>query len=134
MVIRPYVSADRAAILALRAKHGEEFWFADPDDPINPLTVVAEDEGRIVAAVTARLSAEVFLILDPGYGTSLKRWGVLKRLFAFGLQLFKQKTNVSECYATVALPLGSFAGLLGKLPNFYPDERARYMIPLWNLK
>ena len=134
MVIRPYVPADRPAILALRQKHGEEFWFADPDDPLNPLTVVAEDEGKIVAAVTARLSVETFLLLDPGYKTSLGRWAVLKRLFAFGFQLFRRQSKVSECYATVALPLESFAGLLGKLPNFHLDRRTRYMIPLWDLK
>ena len=134
MVIRPYVPADRPAILALRSRHGEEFWFADPDDPINPLTVVAEDEGKIVAAVTARLSVETFLMLDPTYKTSLGRWALLKRLFAFGFQLFRRQTNLSECYAPVALPLQSFAGLLGTLPNFNLDRRARYMIPLWNLK
>jgi hypothetical protein len=133
VVIRPYAPEDRGAILALREAHGQDdFFFADPDHALNFATIVVEDDGRLVAAVTGRLVVEGFLMLDPTYSTPLGRWRMLKSLFRAGFKKIRE-SGLSECLISVPLVLGSYAGLLAKLPYVNKDERYRFFVPIWKM-
>jgi len=79
-IVRRYTPEDRPAIDALRARHGYNYWFADPDDEINPLTLVLEEDGKIVAAITARRTIEAFLVIDKTHGSPADRWDIVKQL------------------------------------------------------
>ena len=130
--IRPYVPDDRPAVEELRKAAGEEFWFNDPDSPINVTSLVVEDEGRIVAILTGRLVVEGFLTLDKSYGTPMAKWRMLKRLFREGCLELKRR-GLMEAFAAIPRQLESYTGLLEKLPFFKRDNRTRFLIPLWRL-
>lgn len=65
MLIRPYTDADVDALRRAHASQGFDYPFPDLRDPIFISKLVLEDEaGQVVMASLARLTCEMYLLLD----------------------------------------------------------------------
>lgn len=80
MQIRLYQPEDREALKALHERENPGTWWADPDDPSNPWTLVAEENGVILASLTGRLTVEAFLAINREAMSPNRRLGVLTSL------------------------------------------------------
>lgn len=81
MRIREYTPADLAALRAMHASQRFEYPFPDPGRPDFFATYVLENNSaQPVMAALARLTCEVFLLLDPAEGTPRERYGCLLAL------------------------------------------------------
>lgn len=74
MLVRPYTDADLAALRAMHAAQGFGYPLPDASDPLFLVRTVVEDEGRPRMASLLRLTAEAYLLADPGDGAPRQRW------------------------------------------------------------
>jgi hypothetical protein len=75
MLIRPYTDADLAALRRMHAAQGFNYAFPDLSHPLFLSKVVVEDDaGHAVAASLARLTCEIYLLMDPDAGTPRDRF------------------------------------------------------------
>jgi len=80
MRIREYTESDLEAFRRMHAQQGFDYAFPDIADPIFLSKLVVEDEaGRPVMASLARLTCEIYLLVEPGGGKPRER---LMRLVA----------------------------------------------------
>ena len=87
MRIREYSPADFEALRRLHARQGFDYAFPDLRDPIFVSKLVLEDDaGRAVMASLARLTCEMYLLLDPNSGTPSDRFARLLALHRAGEQ------------------------------------------------
>jgi hypothetical protein len=94
MRIREYTPADLDALRRMHARQGFDYAFPDLRDPIFISKLVVEDEsgarsgqpGHIVMASLARLTCEMYLLLDPDAGTPRDRYERLLALHRAGEQ------------------------------------------------
>lgn len=90
MLIREYTPADLDALRRMHARQGFDYAFPDLADPIFVSKLVVEDDdGRAVMASLARLTCEMYLLVDrddgrPGAGNSRERYARLLALHAAG--------------------------------------------------
>lgn len=69
MKIREYCDADLAALRAMHASQGFDYEFPDLRDPIFLSKLVLEDDaGEPAMAALARLTCEMYLLVDRGSG------------------------------------------------------------------
>lgn len=67
MLIRDYTESDLDALRAMHASQGLDYAFPDLADPIFISKLVVEDDsGRPVMASLARLTCEIYLLIDRG--------------------------------------------------------------------
>jgi hypothetical protein len=72
LLIRPYEPRDREALLALRGVQ-EDKWYGsrgnmegfEPTDRALAFMYVLEDDGRLIAAIGVKHTAEIRMVLDP---------------------------------------------------------------------
>jgi hypothetical protein len=94
MRVREYTPADLDALRRLHARQGFDYAFPDLRDPIFVSKLVLEDDsglpaakqGRVVMAALARLTCEMYLLLDPDAGTPRDRFARLLALHRAGEQ------------------------------------------------
>lgn len=86
MILRAYEPRDREAVMALFYASDERLAVLDPSHPANPVTVVMEDEGRIVAALVGRIKLDVYLALDHKAGKPAERLGWIRALAEYGME------------------------------------------------
>jgi hypothetical protein len=90
LLIREYTPADLDALRRMHARQGFDYAFPDLADPIFVSKLVVEDnDGRAVMASLARLTCEMYLLVDRdggalGAGNSRERYGRLLALHAAG--------------------------------------------------
>lgn len=130
--MRLYLPEDREKILALRKAHGEQYFFSDPDLWPTHSTIVHEEEGAFLGALSGRVCVEGFLMVDPRT-PPLKRWRIIKGLINDGLPYIYNATGVGEAHICVPQDLDGYASLLAKQPGFYPENRIRLMVNLHQL-
>ncbi len=71
MLIRPYTDADLDALRRAHASQGFDYPFPDLRDPIFVSKLVLEDDaGQLVMASLARLTCEMYLLLDRDAATA----------------------------------------------------------------
>ena len=69
MLVREYTSADLDALRRMHARQGFDYAFPDLADPIFISKLVVEDDsGRAVMASLARLTCEIYLLMDRSNG------------------------------------------------------------------
>lgn len=69
MLIRPYTDADLSALRRAHASQGLAYPFPDLSDPIFVSKLVLEDDaGRVAMASLARLTCEMYLLVQRGGG------------------------------------------------------------------
>ncbi len=65
MIVREYTQADLDALRSMHARQGFDYAFPDLSDPIFVSKLVVEDHaGRAVMASLARLTCEMYLVVD----------------------------------------------------------------------
>ncbi|MGH9771525.1 MAG: hypothetical protein ACRD4Q_07475 [Candidatus Acidiferrales bacterium] len=85
MKIRQYTDADLAALRAIHARQGFDYAFPDIADPIFVSKLVLEDDsGCAVMASLARLTCEMYLLVDAAVGTPCDRYERLLALHDAG--------------------------------------------------
>lgn len=94
MLIREYHESDLDALRAVHAAQGFEYALPDLSNPlfVSKLVLTRKDvgssdaaegqSGKVVGAALLRLTAEAYLLLDPGAGTPRERWQWLLALHA----------------------------------------------------
>lgn len=88
-MIRLYRPSDLAALEQIHgalpsSAAGAPPFFCHPEHPVNSFTLVAEEDGRPVAAATARHTIEAFLLMDQTWGTPGDRWETVRALLTEG--------------------------------------------------
>lgn len=130
-VIRPYKPEDRNAILALRAKHGEGYWFADPSDPVHFMCYVIEVGGEIRAVITGRATVEAFFMLDKSFGLPGDRLELTRALVEFGAERAYEH-GIREIHIGVgANERGWLRRVLG-FPSTWIDNRFHVIMSVWH--
>src|SRR5690242_19934659 len=75
MLIRQFTDDDLQALKRMHSRQGFEYAFPDVSDPIFVSKLVLEDDdSRIAMASLARLTCEMYLMLDPSLGTPQDRF------------------------------------------------------------
>src|SRR3954471_8226260 len=74
MMIRRYKPADLQRLCEIYAHQGFEYDFPELEKGNFFSKVVLEDRGHVEMAVCSRLTAEVFLLVDPYVGDAAERW------------------------------------------------------------
>lgn len=69
MLIREYTPAHLEALRCMHARQGFDYAFPNLDDPLFISKLIVEDDnGAVAMASLARLTCEIYLLLDPGAG------------------------------------------------------------------
>ena len=85
MKIREFTPADLDALRRMHAQQGFDYDFPNLADPLFLSKLVVEDaSGRPVMASLARLTCEMYLLVDPRAGTPRDRYARLLALHAAG--------------------------------------------------
>ena len=85
MLIREYTDSDVNALRKLHASQGFDYPFPDLSDPLFVSKLILEDDaGRTVLASLARLTCEMYLLVDPGAGNPHERFSRLQTLHFVG--------------------------------------------------
>jgi hypothetical protein len=78
MLIREYTEADLDALRRMHARQGFDYPFPNLADPIFVSKLVVEDDsGRAVMASLARLTCEMYLLVERDYESSATSHGVI---------------------------------------------------------
>ena len=138
MTIRPYRPSDRPALLAMHQRQavhdGLPYILADPADRQQFATVVAVEEGRVVAAASGRKLAEGWTVLDPSWGGNgsegpRRRWALLSNLIRHSARVAFD-AGYTEMMAGVPPGWRGYRNrLVGEL-GFVRDERERLYLDL----
>lgn len=130
MRVRPYEPADRERVLELRAKHGDQFVFADPDDPLNRIYLLLEaEDGELLGAIAGRVTVEAFLMLNKARGCPKLRWEWARQLFEAGSRM-AYNMGFGEQHFWVHQRLRSFARRLADIPGFIHEQRHSFTVNL----
>jgi len=85
MIIRRYTESDLNSLRRMHSAQGFDYPFPNIDDSIFLSKLVSEDEkGRATMASLARLTCEVYLLVDPAAGKPRDRFNNLVALNAAG--------------------------------------------------
>lgn len=85
MLIREYTDSDLSALHQMYGLQGFNYPFPDLEDPLFVSKLILEDDARRpVMASLARLTCEVYLLLDPAAGNPRDRFTRLQLLHAAG--------------------------------------------------
>jgi hypothetical protein len=74
MQVRGYTEADLESLRAMHAAQGFGYAFPDLADPLFLVRSVLEEENRPRMAAFLRLTAEAYLLANPGEGSPRQRW------------------------------------------------------------
>jgi hypothetical protein len=130
-IIREYYREDRPALDALHASHGKNYWYADPDDEINFVTWVLEEDGKIVASVTARRTAEAFFMLDKSWGTPRERLAATEQLIEHCVN-YAHDIGLREIHIGVGANERGWLKRLLKLKSMFLDNRYHILMSVWH--
>ena len=85
MLIREYSDSDLNALRKMHASQDFDYSFPDLSDPLFVSKLILEDDaGRTVLASLARLTCEMYLLVDPTAGNPRERFGRLQMLHLAG--------------------------------------------------
>jgi hypothetical protein len=84
MIIREYCESDLDALREMHASQGFDYPFPDLSDPIFISKLILENEGRPVMASLARLTCEMYLLMDRSAGKPRERMRHLLAIHSAG--------------------------------------------------
>jgi hypothetical protein len=85
IIVREYAPADLDALRRMHAQQKFDYQFPDIADRLFlSKLVIDDDSGRPVMASLARLTCEMYLLMDPEAGSPYERYGRLLALHAAG--------------------------------------------------
>ena len=86
-MIRAYRLSDRERIEELHKQSGFDYELPDFARSPFPIRIVNEQDGRIVMAAFAHVTAEIYMLADATAGTPRDRWRWFQQMHGAGLQL-----------------------------------------------
>jgi hypothetical protein len=87
MQVREYRAGDLDSLRRIHARQAFDYPFPNLSDPLFLSKLVVEDDsGSVVAACLARLTCEMYLLLDPDAGSAENRFAALAGLHEAGEQ------------------------------------------------
>jgi hypothetical protein len=85
MIVREYTPGDLAALKRMHERQGFDYAFPNIADPIFVSKLVVEDgPAGVVMASLARLTCEMYLLMDPEAGSARDRYGRIVQLHRAG--------------------------------------------------
>lgn len=118
MRIREYNEADFDALVAMHRAQGFDYALPDLADPIFVSKLVLEDEdtadsasghAKIMMASLARLTCEIYLLVDPNAGTPRDRYGRLLELHRAGASDLRAR-GLDDAHAWLPPPIAKRFG------------------------
>lgn len=105
MKIREYQSADLQQLVSIYQRQGFDYDFPNLEpapgkqDPLYFSKRVLEDQGQVEQAVIARMTCEIYLLMDPEAGTPEERWQKFQALHAdVEQELFYKGLDDAHCW------------------------------------
>lgn len=130
MKVRPYESSDRERVLELHQAHGAHFLFPDPDDRLNAIYLLLEDDdGTLLGAIVGRLTVEASLMLNRQQGAPTDRWAWARHLYEAGSRA-AYNLGLGEEHFWVPAELRSYARRLASVPGFLEEKRHSFTVDL----
>lgn len=115
MIIRHYHEGDAARLKELHTLMGMDYVFPNFNHPeFFSRLVVADDEGKISMAIMGRLSAEMYLLLDPEAGTARERFENFLTLHLMSESDMRSK-GIEDSFAQIPPQMDKFKRLLSLL-------------------
>lgn len=109
-MVREYTGADLDVLLAMHRAQGFEYSFPDLRDPHFVSKLVLEDDsGKPVMAALARLTCEMYLLLDPKAATPRERFTRLLELHRAGANHLRAK-GLADVHAWLPPPIAKRFG------------------------
>lgn len=130
MNIRPYEPRDREALLKIHEVQNAKFGgleFCDPESPNAAVTLVIEDEGRVVAAMVALMVPDMVAIFDPSWETPRNRLRAGMRVFAKLAGMFQR---YGFEYVTAKTSISRYARRLVEQVGFVREDGVRFVFSL----
>jgi hypothetical protein len=117
MTIRFYRPDDLAQLEQLHRAQGFEYEMPDLSDPLYFIKLVGEQDGKIVNAGIAHLTAEIYFLADPNAGTPRQRFDNFLTMHEAGCEAAYRTGGLSDLHAwlppEVARPFGRRLRKLG---------------------
>jgi hypothetical protein len=128
VLVREYTEADLDALRRMHARQGFDYAFPDIADPIFVSKLVVEDEsGRAVMASLARLTCEMYLLVDredhggPGAGKPHERYAHLLQLHRAGERDLLAR-GLDDAHAWLPPPIAKRFGRRLESLGWAPDD------------
>lgn len=126
MILRSYEPRDRETVMALMEAKDDQL-ILDPSHPANPVTVVLEDDGRVVAALVGRVKLEAHLALDHTVGHPAERLEWIEKLAEFGMEEMERAGAPSIEFAAMANHR-SWVKRIENFPFAVRDDRVHFRL------
>lgn len=131
MTVRFYRPSDFADLERMHRDMGIDYPMPNLDDPLYFVKLVGEENGQIVNAAVAHLTAEIFFLADRKAGDPETRFEQFKKLHEAGCYVAREQGGLDDLHAwippQVARPFGRrLLGLGWKKPlwtSFAKDLR-----------
>lgn len=97
-MIREIKKDDAAKIEELHERSGFDYRLPNLDDPLFVTKLAVEEGGHLVQAIALKLEAEVYLWVDPSWGTPEERWRRFVDLtYAAKLEAYRKGLDALVC-------------------------------------
>jgi hypothetical protein len=105
MLVREYVPGDLQTLQRMHGKQGFDYGFPNISDPLFVSKLVVEDESAgVVMASLARLTCEMYLLMDSDAGTPRERFARLSELHRVG-KIDLAKRGLADAHAWLPPPI-----------------------------
>lgn len=102
MIVRPYSPEDRPELERIHHAQGFEYPFPNlQDDPLFFIKLIGEEDGRIVNAGIAHLTAEIYFMQDMSAGSSRQRFDNFLTMEREGCKAAYHDGGLSDLHAWV---------------------------------
>jgi hypothetical protein len=103
--VRQYTASDLEKLRRMHGRQGFEYEFPDVSDPIFVSKLVLEEEpGNVVMASLARLTCEMYLLMDRDSGCPEDRYRRIVALHQFGAQDLA-RSGLDDAHAWLPPPI-----------------------------
>jgi hypothetical protein len=110
MTVRFFRPDDLSKLEQLHQAQGFEYEFPDLNDPLYFIKLVGEEDGKIVNAAVAHLTAEIFFLADNKAGDPEQRFANFKTLHEAGCEVAYRTGGLSDLHCwippQIARPFG----------------------------
>lgn len=111
------------ALRRMHAQQGFDYEFPNIDDPLFLSKIVLQDgAGEIAMAVLARLTCEIYLLMEPGKGTPWERFERLASLQKAGVSDLRAR-GLHDAHAWLPPPIGRRFGRRLESLGWTRDDR-----------
>jgi hypothetical protein len=119
---RPWREEDRPAWETTRDRQPPWHDAPPPEDPAHVVTLTVTRNGRPFMFGTGRITAELFVTVDPEGATAAEKWRAIQELLA-AARVRARELGIREMHLFVPVQLQRYAERLRSLPGIHLDDR-----------